>query len=333
MAIRIGRRQFITALGGGAVTWPLAARAQQSDKLRLIGVLMPTAADDPLSKARYTAFVQGLQELGWVDGRNVQIDVRWTGGSAEHARPLAAELVALAPDVIMTAGAAHVAAIQQASRTVPIVFLAVTDPVGGGLVASMAHPGGNATGFILAEFGTSTKWLDLLKQLSPQITRAAVVLDPSNPTGTGQFGSIQSVASSVGVVLTPVDVRNAGELERGVAEFARTPNGVLIVPANPLATGQRDLIVALSAQHRLPAIYSNRSFVESGGLMSYGPDTIDQFRRAAGYVDRILKGEKPADLPVQAPTKYELVINLKTAKALGLTVPQTLLVAADEVIE
>jgi putative tryptophan/tyrosine transport system substrate-binding protein len=332
MAISIDRRQLITTLGSVAVGWPLAARAQQVG-IKRIGVLMTIVADDPLSKARYTAFVQGLQELGWVDGRNVRIDVRWTDGSAEHAHPLAAELVALAPDVVLTAGAFHVAAIQQASRTVPIVFVSVTDPVGGGLVASMAHPGGNATGFILAEFGTSAKWLQLLKELSPQITRAAVVLDPSNPTGTGQFGSIQSAASSVGVILTPVDVRNAGELERGVAEFARTPIGGLIVPANPLAMGQRDLIVALSAHHRLPAIYFNRSFVESGGLVSYGPDTIDQFRRAAGYVDRILKGEKPADLPVQAPTKYELVINLKTAKVLGLTVPQTLLATADEVIE
>jgi putative ABC transport system substrate-binding protein len=333
MASYIRRRKFLATLVGGAAAWPLAARAQQPERMRRIGVLMNKTTDDPDGRVEVTAFVGGLQERGWTPGANLQIDYRWSDGSADRARAFAAELVALAPAVIMTIGASHVAAIQQVSRTVPIVFIGVTDPVGGGLVASMARPGGNATGFILAEFGTSAKWLELLKQISPQITRAAVIIDPSNPTETGQFGSIQSVAPSMGVVLTPVDVRNAGELDRSISEFAGAPNGGLIVVANPLALVHRDTIVGLAARHRLLAVYFARSFVVSGGLVSYGPDVPAQCRQAAGYIDRILRGEKPADLPVQAPTKYELLINLKTAKALGLEIPATVLARADEVIE
>jgi putative tryptophan/tyrosine transport system substrate-binding protein len=333
----MNRRQLMSLLGGAVgasyASWPLAVRAQQPGTLRRIGVLMNRTTDDPDGRVEVAAFVGWLQERGWTPGANLQIDYRWSGGSAERARALAAELVALAPAVIMTIGASHVAAIQQVSRTVPIVFIGVTDPVGGGLVASMARPGGNATGIILAEFGTSAKWLELLKQISPQITRAAVIIDPSNPTGTGQFGSIQSVAPSMGVVLTPVDVRNAGELDRGISEFAGTPNGGLIVVANPLALVHRDAIIGLAARLRLPAVYFARSFVASGGLVSYGPDFPAQYRQAAGYIDRILRGEKPADLPVQAPTKYDLVINLRTAKVLGLEIPPTLLARADEVIE
>jgi putative ABC transport system substrate-binding protein len=327
------RREFITLLGGAAAAWPLTARAQQTQRTRRVGVLINLTTDDPLSPERIATFAQGLQEAGWTVGRNVQIDYRWTGGDADKARRLAAELVALMPDVVVTAGASHVTAVQQASRSIPIVFLGVTDPVGGGLVSSMARPGGNATGFILFEYSMSAKWLELLKQISPSLTRAGVIRDPSNPTGTGQFGAIQSVAPSLGVELTPIDVRSASAIERGVVEFARAKNSGLIVVANPLAQANRDTIITLAARHQLPAVYAGRGFIQSGGLLSYAPDTTAQYRQAAGYVDRILKGEKAADLPVQTPTKYELVINLKTAKALGLTVPQTLLTTADEVIE
>jgi len=327
------RREFITLLGGAAAAWPLAARAQQGERMRRIGVLMNLAADDPESSAHLAAFLDGLQQLGWTDGRNVRIDTRWSASDPDRRRTYAAELVALAPDVILAYGGSGAGALQQATRTVPIVFAEVVDPVGAGLVASLARPGGNATGFSLFEYGISVKWLELLKQIVPNVTRAAVLRDPALTSGTAQLASIQGVAPSFGVELSPVNVHDAGEIERAVSAFARVSNGGLIVVANPLTTINRELIIALAARHRLPAVYPFRFFVTSGGLISYGPDIIDQYRRAAGYVDRILKGEKPADLPVQAPTKYELVINLKTAKALGLTVPDSLLARADEVIE
>ena len=302
--------------------------------MRRIGVLMASAADDPESQARIAAFLQGLQQLGWTDGRNVRIDTRWATTDADDIRRHAAELVALAPDVILAAtGTATVAPLLQATRTVPIVFVQVIDPVGAGFVASLARPGGNATGFTIYEYGMSGKWLELLKEIAPRVTRAAVLRDPAIASGIGQFAAVQAVAPSLGVELSPVDVRDAGEIERAVTAFARSSNGGLIVTASALATRHRDLIIALAARHRLPAVYAYRYFVTAGGLISYGPDLIDQYRRAAGYVDRILKGEKPADLPVQAPTKYELVINLKTAKALGLDGADTVLARADEVIE
>jgi putative tryptophan/tyrosine transport system substrate-binding protein len=326
------RRQFITLLGGAAA-WPLAARAQQPDRMRRIGVLMALAADDAESPARITAFAQGLQELGWTDGRNVRIDHRWGAGDPDRIRKYAAELVALAPDVILAVGGATVGALQQATRTVPIVFTQAADPVGSGFVASLARPGGNATGFTLFEFGISAKWLELLKEISPGVTRVAILRESANPAGIGQLGAIQVAAPSLGVELTPVDVRDADEIERAVAAFARSSNCGLIVLAGPSAIVHRGLISTLALRHRLPAVYPYRFYVTSGGLISYGPDSIDPHRRAAAYVDRILKGEKPADMPVQAPTKYELAINLKTAKALGLEVPATLLARADEVIE
>jgi putative ABC transport system substrate-binding protein len=332
------RREFISLLGGAAaassVSWPLAARAQQDDRIRRIGVLMASAADDPESQARIAALLQGLQQLGWSDGRNVRIDTRWATTNADDIRRHAAELAALAPDVILAGtGTATVAPLLQATRTVPIVFALVIDPVGAGFVASLARPGGNATGFTIFEYGMSGKWLELLKEIAPRVTRAAVLRDPAIASGIGQFGAVQSVAPALGMELSPIDVRDAPEIERAVTAFARAGNGGLIVTASALATRHRDLIITLAAQHKLTAVYAGRWFVTSGGLLSYGPDFVDQFRRAAGYIDRILKGEKPADLPVQAPTKYELVINLKTAKALGLTVPETVLARADEVIE
>ena len=329
----MGRSAFISLLGGAAAAWPLAARAQQADRVRRIGVLMSTAADDPEGQARIAALLQGLQQLGWIVGRNVQIEYRWTAGAPERVRNYATELVALAPDVIVTGGASYVAALQQVTRAVPIVFATATDPVGGGLVASLARPGGNVTGFTTFEYGSSAKWLELLKQIAPRLMRVAVIRDPSLPTGTGQLGAIQSAAPSFGVELSPVDVRDVAELERAVAAFAHGSNGGLIVQASPLATVHRDLIVTLAARYKLPAVYSERHFVAAGGLISYGPDYLDQYRQAAGYVDRILKGDKPADLPVQAPTKYETVLNLKTAKTHGFDVPPTLLARADEVIE
>jgi putative ABC transport system substrate-binding protein len=326
------RREFIT-LVGGAAAWPLAARAQQGGGMRRIGVLMGLAADDPESQRRVTAFVQGLQQLGWTDGRNVRIDTRWATANAEIRRH-AAELAALAPDVILAAtGSPTVAPLLEATRTVPIVFVNVIDPVGAGFVASLARPGGNATGFTVFEYGISGKWLELLKVIAPRVTRAAVLRDPAVASGIGQFAAIQAVAPSFGVELSPLDVRDAGAIERDIAAFARSSNGGLIVTGSALAAVHRELITALAARHKLPAVYAFRYMVTAGGLISYGADSIDPYRRAASYVDRILKGEKPADLPVQAPTKYETVINLKTAKALGLTVPQTLLASADEVIE
>ena len=326
------RRAFISLLGGAAA-WPLAARAQQSERVRRIGVLMNLASDDAEGQARLAAFHQGLQQLGWTVGRNVQIDYRWGAGNADYIRKFAAELVALAPDVILSTGSPSIAVLQQATRTVPVVFVTVVDPVSSGFVDSLARPGGNITGFTLYEYSISGKWLALLKEIAPGMTRAAVIRDPALTAGGGQLGVIQAVAPSVGAEVTPVNVRDAGEIERAITAFARSPNGGLIVTASTLAGVHRDLIIALAARHKLPAVYPIPYFARSGGLMSYGPDSVDQYRRAASYVDRILKGEKAADLPVQAPTKYELVINLKTAKALGLEIPPTLLARADEVIE
>jgi putative ABC transport system substrate-binding protein len=294
---------------------------------------MSLAADDPEGQARLTAFLQGLQELGWADGRNITIDVRSTAGDAKRIRSEAVELVALAPDVILAVGGQVVGGLLQTTRTVPVVFTQTPDPVGAGFVDSLARPNGNATGFTQFEYGMSSKWLELLKEIAPRVTRAAVLRDPAIPEGVGQFAVIQSVAPSFGVELRPVDVRNVGEIEHAITTFARESNGGLIVPASGLANVHRELIIALAAQHRLPAVYPYRFFVIGGGLISYGPDPIDPQRRAATYVDRILKGEKPGDLPVQAPTKYQLVINLKTAKTLGLEVPPQLLARADEVIE
>jgi putative tryptophan/tyrosine transport system substrate-binding protein len=301
--------------------------------LRRIGALMTLAAHDPEGQARLTAFVQELQQLGWIDGRNVAINTRWGEGDADSYRRFAAELVTLAPDVILAGGGSSMGPLLQTTRSVPIVFAQVPDPVGAGFVESLARPGGNATGFTTAEFGMSAKWLELLKEIAPRVTRAAVIRDPAITAGIGEFGSIQSVAPSVGVEVSPVNVRDASEIERAITTFARSPNGGLIVTSSALAIVHRNLIITLAARHRLPAVYGNRFFVISGGLTAYGSNSIDPYRRAAGYVDRILKGEKPADLPVQAPTKFELVINLKTAKALGLDVPPTLLARADEVIE
>jgi putative ABC transport system substrate-binding protein len=328
------RREFITLVGGSVAAWPLVARAEQPERMRRIGVLMASAADDSESQARIAGFLQALQQLGWADGRNVRIDTRWATTNPDDIRRHAAELVALAPDVILAAtGTVTVVALLQATRTVPIVFVAVIDPVGAGFVTSLARPGGSATGFTIFEYGMSGKWLELLKAIAPSVTRAAVLRDPAIASGIGQFAGVQTVAPSLGVELSPVDVRDAGEIERGVMAFVRSSNGGLIVTSSALATRHRDLIIALAAGHRLPAVYPYRYFVTAGGLISYGPNSIDGYRRAAGYVDRILKGEKPADLPVQAPTKYELVINLNTAKALGLEVPVSLLGRADEVIE
>ena len=301
--------------------------------MRRIGVLLSTAADDTENHARMAAFHQGLQQLGWIEGRNLRIDIRWAAGDAELYRKYAAELVALAPDIILASSSPTVAALQAATRTVPIVFAHAVDPVGAGFVDSLARPGGNVTGFVLFEYGISAKWLELLKEIAPALKRVAVLRDPTTAAGMGQFGAIQSVAPSFGMEVNPVSLRDPGEIERGVTAFAASPNGGLIITAAPLGTLYRELIIALAARHKLPAVYSERRFVAAGGLLSYGPDLVDQYRKAAGYVDRILKGEKPADLPVQAPTRYELAINLKTAKALGLTVPPTLLARADEVIE
>jgi putative ABC transport system substrate-binding protein len=314
------------------IAWPLAARAQQGERMRRIGVLLPVAADDPDPQAFYAAFVQGLQQLGWTDGRNLRIDTRWGAGNAADSRKSATELVALAPDVILAVGVS-VEPLLQATRTVPIVFTIVPDPVGSGFVDSLSRPGGNATGFLMFEYSLCGKWPELLKEIAPGVTRAAVLRDAAVTAGIGQFAVIQSVAPSVGMEVSPVNVRDAAEIERAVAAFARSGNGGLILTASALSVVHRDLIIALAARHKLPAVYHERLFVTGGGLISYGANFLDQFRQAAGYVDRILKGEKAADLPVQAPTKYELVINLKTAKALGLTVPPLLIARADEVIE
>jgi len=326
------RREFITLIGGAAA-WPLAARAQQGERMRRIGILLPAAADDAGFQAPFGAFLQALALLGWTIGRNVRIDTRWATTNAAEIRRHVAELVALAPDVILASGTSTVGPLQQATRTVPIVFPNMGDPVGGGFVDSLARPGGNATGFMSYEYTLSGKWLELLKEIAPGVTRVAVLRDAAVSIGPAQFGVIQAVAPSLGVEVNPINMRDAGEIERAIAAFAGSPNGGLIVTASALAQRHRDLIITLAARHKLPAVYHRGLYVTDGGLISYGPDFIDQYRRAAGYVDRILKGEKPADLPVQAPTKYDLIINLKTAKALGLTVPPTLLARADEVIE
>jgi putative tryptophan/tyrosine transport system substrate-binding protein len=325
------RREFVTLLSGAAA-WPLTARAQQLERTRRIGMLMPFSAGDPEAEARKPVFEQTLRQLGWTVGANLLIEYRLAGGNAESIRRHGAELVALAPDVIVTAGALAPAPLLQATNTIPIVMVNVPDPVGAGWVQSLAQPGGNATGFTNFEYSLGGKWVELLKQMAPSITRAAVLRSSTSVAGVGQFAAIQSGAHSLGVELTPVGVRDADEIERGVAEFARSGSGGLIVTGGG-SGARRDLIINLAARLRLPAIYPFRYYVVGGGLISYGPDTLDQFRRAAGYVDRILKGEKPSELPVQAPARYDLVINLKTAKALGLDVPQTLLARADEVIE
>jgi putative ABC transport system substrate-binding protein len=325
------RREFISLIGGAAAAWPLTARAQQA--VRRVAVLMPYAAGEPIAQARLAAFMQALQQLGWLDGRTLHVDVRWAGGNEDDVRRQAAELAASGPDVILANGSAVAGPLLQVTRNIPVVFAIVPDPVGAGYVESLARPGGNATGFSSFEYGISGKWLELLKQIAPGITRAAVMRDPTISGGIGLFGAIQSVAPSLGVDVTPVNVRNADDIEREINTFARPLNSGLIVTGSALAVHYRDLIITLAARHKLPTVYFESLFVRAGGLTSYGPDFLDQFRRAAGYVDRILKGAKPADLPVQAPTKYELVINLKTAKALGLEVPPTLLARADEVIE
>jgi putative tryptophan/tyrosine transport system substrate-binding protein len=326
------RRELITLLGGAAAAWPFVAPAQQA-KVRTIGVLLPAAADNPVWQARLGAFLQALALLGWSIGRNVNIDTRWATTSTVEIRKHAAELAALAPDVILAGGTSPTGPLLQATRTVPIVFTIVNDPVGAGFIDSLARPGGNATGFMVFEFSISAKWLELLKQIAPNVTRVAVLRDASQASAMSMFAAIQAVAPSFRVEVIPANMRDAGDIEQYVESFARSPNGGLIPMASAAAVQHQDLIVTLAAKHKLPAVYWTRFFVAAGGLISYGPDQIDQFRRAAGYVDRILKGEKPADLPVQAPTKYELVINLKTAKALGLEVPPTLLAIADEVIE
>jgi putative ABC transport system substrate-binding protein len=325
------RREFITLIGGAAIAWPLAARAQQPERIRRIGVLMSTGMDDPEGQARLAAFIAGLRQLGWIGGHNAEINTRWSR-SNEEARRYAAELVALAPDVILATGV-YAGWLLQETQTVPVVFVLVADPVGAGFVATLARPGRNATGFMFAEYGLSAKWLELLKQLAPDVTRAAVLRDSADPAGTGQWGAIQSVAPSLGVELTPIGVREPGEIERGVAEFARSPKDGLIVTAGGPVIVHRQLIVSLAAKYRLPAVYWNRMYPAASGLISYGPNTVNQYGQATVYVDRILKGERPADLPVQAPTKYDLVINLRTAKALGIEVPPVLLARADEVIE
>jgi putative ABC transport system substrate-binding protein len=326
------RRKFITVLSSVAAL-PLLARAQQSSGTRLIGVLMPTASNDSEFQARLAGFLQGLQQLGWADGGNVRIDIRWGAGDADLMRKYADELVALAPDVVLAVGSAALAPLRQKTRTVPIVFAVVADPVGGGYVESLARPGGNVTGFASNDYGLSGKWLELLKEIAPRVTRAAVLRDPTVASGPGQFGAIQSAAPSLGVEVRPLDVRDAGEIERAIAGFAQGANGGLIVTGSALAALHHKLIIALAAGHRLPAVYNGRFYAADGGLISYGPDYVDLCRRAAGYVDRILKGDRPADLPVQSPGKYQLIINTKTAKALGIEVPGSILARADEVIE
>jgi putative ABC transport system substrate-binding protein len=326
------RRDFIAGLAGAAA-WPLGVRAQQGERMRLIGVLMNLAADDREGRARLAAFQDGLLQLGWIEGRNVRLDIRWGAGDAERFRAYSTELVALAPDLILAASGTAVPPLLRATRSVPIVFVQAADPVGNGYVASLARPGGNATGFTNIEYGMGAKWLEILKQIVPTVTRAAVLRDATDPTGIGQWAGLQSVATSFAIELTPIGVHDANEIVDRVTAFARSPNSALIVTASAPTAVHRELIIGLAARHRLPAVYAYRYHVTSGGLISYGPDTIDPYRRAAGYVDRILKGEKPSELPVQAPTKYELAINLKTAKALGIEVPPALLARADEVIE
>ena len=334
MAINASRRQFIFMLGSAAaVAWPLAARAQLGERIRRVGAMMLLAENDPEQKAWTEAFRQGMLEAGWTDGRNVQIDYRWGAGESARARRYATELVALGPDVILAPGSVSVGPLLQATRDIPIVFVHVPDPVGAGFVESLSRPSGNATGFTSFEYGLGGKWLELLKGIAPRVTRVAIIRDPTITTGIGLWGAIQALAPSVGMESVPVNVRNPAEIERAVAAFARSSDGGLIITGSAQAIRYRDLIVGLAARYKLPAVYYEPVFVRDGGLIAYGPDLVDQYRRSAGYVSRILKGEKPADLPVQAPTKYELAVNLKTAKALGLDVPATLLARATEVIE
>jgi putative tryptophan/tyrosine transport system substrate-binding protein len=328
----VRRRDFVT-LVGSAVAWPIAARAQQADRMRRIVVVMPLAADDPISKSDDAAFLQRLQELGWIDGHNVRIERRWGAANASDLRKYVAALLALTPDVILAVGSPSVGLLLEATHSVPIVFVRVTDPVGAGFVNNLARPGGNATGFALSEYSISGKWMELLKEIAPGVTRVAVLRDPAIAAGAGGFAAIQSIAPPLGVEVSPINVEDPHEIERAVMALAHAPNSGLIVTRSAFALVHRELIIMLAARYKLPAVYFDRSFVTSGGLIFYGPDVADQFRRAAGYVDRILKGDKPADLPVEEPTKYELVINLKTAKAAGLTVPQTLLTSADELID
>jgi putative ABC transport system substrate-binding protein len=327
------RREFITLVGGVTATWPLAARAQQSDRTRLIGIILPIAKDDPDYQPWIGAFRQALQQLGWIEGRNARLDIHWATTSPGEIRKQAADVVALGPDVIVAPGTSTVGPLMQVTKTIPIVFPIIADPVAGGFVDSLARPGHNATGFMLFEYSISGKWLELLKQIAPDVTRVAVLGDPSTPTGPAQFGVIQAVAPMLRVEVSALNKHDADDIERSITAFAQTPNGGLILTAGGPALVHRDLIISLAARYKLPAVYFERAFVTAGGLLSYGPDRIEMYRRAAGYVDRILKGEKPADMPVQAPTKYQLVINLKTAKALGLNVPAQLLQIADEVIE
>jgi putative ABC transport system substrate-binding protein len=329
---RFNRREFIALVGGMAAAWPLGASAQQPEQMRRIGVLMNAAVDDPYGQARLAAFKQVLQQLGWSDGRNVQIAARWGENDIERERKYAAELVALAPHVILAVGTLGVTAVKRETQTIPIVFNSVSDPIGAGVVDDLARPGGNVTGFMNFEYSLSGKWLDLLKEIAPQLTRAAVLRDSGNPAGIAQFGAIRARASSIGVDVSPIDVSDPGEIERAVTAFARSADAGLIVTGSAVER-YRYLIVRLAARYKLPTVYGNRFEVTSGGLISYGPDLVDQYRLSAGYVDRILKGAKPADLPVQTPTKYELVVNLKTANALGLDLPASVLARADEVIE
>jgi len=326
------RREFITLIGG-VTAWPIFARAQQTDRVRRIGVLMNFAENDPAAQARLTVFLQALQQLGWTNGRSVRIDIRWSAGDPERNRRYAAELVALTPDAILASTTVSVAALLQATRAVPIVFVQVADPVGAGFIASLAKPGGNATGFTIYEYGMGAKWLEMLKEIAPRVTRAAIIRDSASVAEIAMFGAIQSVAPSLGMQLSPISLGNASEIEGGISTFAHEPNRGLIVVGSGAAFVHREQIIALAARYQLPAVYPDRGFITSGGLISYGPDRVDSYRRAAGYVNRILNGEKPADLPAQTPTKYEMVINLKTAKALGLSVPPGMQQRADEVIE
>jgi putative tryptophan/tyrosine transport system substrate-binding protein len=328
----IGRREFITLLGGTAVAWPIAAGAQQAEKMRRVGVLMPYSADEAIAQSRVAALLQGLQHAGWEIGRNLRIELRWSP-KPQDIRKQAGELIALAPEVIVANGSPVTGPLLEMTRSISIVFAIVPDPVGAGYVDSLARPGGNATGFTPFEYRIGGKWLELLKEIAPSVTQAAVLRDPAISAGPGQWGAIQSAAPSLGLEVSPVNVRDANEIERDIARFAGKRNGGLIITGSAQAVAHRNLVIALAARHKLPAIYFERDFISAGGLTSYGPDVLDQYRRAASYVDRILKGEKPGDLPVQAPTKYNLIINLKTAKALGLDVPATLLARADEVIE
>jgi len=329
----VRRREFIVAVGSAAATWPFVAHAQQRERLRRVAVLEPIARNAPSAQARYTAFLQAFEQLGWTDGRNVQIIARWSGGNHAETRKYAEELVALAPDVILAGGGTGAEVMLKTTRTIPIVFAIVPDPVGAGFVERLSRPGGNATGFVMFEYNLCGKWLELLKEVAPSVKHAAVLRDPGFAHGIGQFAVIQAAASSVGVEVSPIDLREPNQIERAIASFAQSPNGGLIVAASGVGATNINLIIATAARYKLPAVYIQRAFVTAGGLICYGPNFDDQYRRAATYVDRILRGEKPADLPVQAPSKYELAINLKTAKALGLTVPSSVLARADEVIE